>query len=75
MPIYEYYCPTCDLKFDQMRPMSQSDAPAPCPHCASESGRCASVFAARGSDGKAVTGSGGGCAGCSAGSCASCGGH
>jgi putative FmdB family regulatory protein len=75
MPIYEYYCAVCDCKFDKMRPMSRADDAASCPRCERPAGRCASTFAARGSDGKAVAGSNGGCAGCASHSCASCGGH
>ena len=75
MPIYEYYCAVCDCKFDQMRPMSRADEPAPCPRCELLAGRCASTFAARGADGKAVAGSNGGCASCASHNCASCGSH
>ena len=32
MPRYEYRCKACGFTFEMRRPMSQSDAPAPCPH-------------------------------------------
>ncbi|MEN8098536.1 MAG: FmdB family zinc ribbon protein [Chloroflexota bacterium] len=72
MPIYEYYCAVCDQRFDSMRSMSQADEPAPCPNCQLLAGRCASVFAARGSNGKSIAGSQSGCTGCAATSCATC---
>ncbi len=75
MPIYEYQCATCDVRFDRMRPMSQADEPAQCPGCGALAARCASTFASRGSNGKMSSSSGGGCSGCAGGSCASCGGH
>ncbi|SEF49509.1 putative regulatory protein, FmdB family [Actinacidiphila yanglinensis] len=31
MPRYEYRCKACGFTFEMRRPMSQSDAPAPCP--------------------------------------------
>jgi putative FmdB family regulatory protein len=75
MPIYEYYCPRCDRKFEQLRPMARSDDPATCPQGHEGAGRVLSVFASmtRGADGslQAVSGTGG-CAACSAGSCAGC---
>ncbi len=73
MPIYEYRCLACDVRFDLMRPMSKADAMADCPQCGEPAGRCAALFAARRSNGRAVAGSeGGGCASCAASSCAGC---
>ena len=34
MPVYEYYCGSCDGIFEALRPMTSSSAPAPCPVCA-----------------------------------------
>jgi len=34
VPLYEYYCATCDGVFETMRPIAQASAPAPCPVCA-----------------------------------------
>lgn len=44
MPIYEYYCPQCQNKFETMKAMSQRHR-ARCPHCNSESKIVPSVFA------------------------------
>jgi putative FmdB family regulatory protein len=35
MPIYEYACQDCGLYFEQMRKLSESDAPMKCPDCSS----------------------------------------
>ncbi len=32
MPIYEYICPVCRMRFERLRPMTQSDAPMACPN-------------------------------------------
>jgi putative FmdB family regulatory protein len=77
MPLYEYRCPHCEIKFDKLRPFSQADAPIACPECQGEDvRRLISAFASfsRGSDGAMRSvGGGGGCAGCAASSCAGCG--
>jgi putative FmdB family regulatory protein len=39
MPVYEYYCRTCDGIFEALRPMSRSSGPAPCPVCESDGQR------------------------------------
>ncbi|MBI4300805.1 MAG: zinc ribbon domain-containing protein [Chloroflexi bacterium] len=76
MPLYEYYCSTCESKFERLRSMSQADEKAACPTCSTPSGRVISLFASfsKSSDGSvsAVAGSGGGCSTCGGGSCASC---
>jgi putative FmdB family regulatory protein len=33
VPIYEYLCEECGLKFDRLRKMSESDMPQPCLEC------------------------------------------
>ncbi|OGO02431.1 MAG: hypothetical protein A2Y59_06145 [Chloroflexi bacterium RBG_13_52_14] len=75
MPIYEYKCPKCGLKFELLRPMSKSNEDAPCPTCKNGAKRAVSSFAAftKSSSGSpsAVAGSGG-CSTCSATSCAGC---
>lgn len=74
MPIYEYKCPDCGKKFEEL--VIGSAPRVICPVCGGES--CdklmsAAAFHSRGADGGAVSSSGGGCGGCSATSCAGCG--
>ncbi len=78
MPIYEYICPGCKLKFEVRKAMSQSGEPAGCPRCGKEAGRVLSRFARCGGGDSAMdfgesSGGGGGCASCSSGSCSTCG--
>ena len=77
MPIYEYLCPECDSKFEQLRPLSQSDKPGECPRCHKPARRKMSTFAcfSAGTSGAPtrITGTGGSsCSGCSSGSCGTC---
>ena len=75
MPLYEYYCPVCEKKFELLRPMSRSDEPAACPGGHEGAKRLISVFAAltRSAAGEAApVASGGGCSGCSSGNCGTC---
>ena len=44
MPLYEYFCPTCNHKFDKLQPMNTSGAD--CPVCEQPARRAISVFAA-----------------------------
>ena len=43
MPLYEYFCPSCDHKFDKLQPMSATGAE--CPVCEQPAKRAISVFA------------------------------
>lgn len=77
MPIYEYVCRECDVKFSQLRPMSQADKPATCTKCGSSTtSRAISLFSAisKGSNGerRCVSGGGGGCGSCGGGHCGTC---
>lgn len=76
MPLYEYYCRTCETKFELLRPMSRADEEATCPADHPGAQRVLSLFAAvrAGGDGEPmpIDGAGGGCA--CGGQCA-CGGH
>ncbi|MDT7943898.1 MAG: zinc ribbon domain-containing protein [Dehalococcoidia bacterium] len=48
MPLYEYYCRQCDHVFEALRPLRESDLPAPCPRCGREAVRIMPTsFAAR----------------------------
>jgi len=75
MPVYEYCCSKCDVKFELLRPMSQVGQDAPCPKCQNGAHKVLSSFAAfsksAGGDSAPVAG-GGGCDGCSASTCSSC---
>jgi putative FmdB family regulatory protein len=77
MPIYEYVCPECNAKFEQMRPLSQADKPATCPRCHKPARRKMSTFACfTTSDSgvpQAVAGTGGSaCSSCTSGNCSTC---
>ncbi len=39
MPLYEYYCEECDEVFEALRPLRESEAPAPCPKCSGDAER------------------------------------
>ncbi|HEY51055.1 MAG TPA: zinc ribbon domain-containing protein [Dehalococcoidia bacterium] len=77
MPIYEYTCSDCELTFELMRPISEADKEAPCPHCHNQARRIMSACVAlsRNSSGETsrVSGTGTSCATCGASSCATCG--
>ncbi len=75
MPIYEYVCPGCDLKFELLRPLSQAGEAASCPRCQQSAGRVLSTFASFSTDESGLTSPVGGnsCASCGATSCDTCG--
>lgn len=74
MPIYEYDCDSCQIRFQKLQSMS-FEGDLPCPECGKPSKRAISVFAAvsKSSSGDTMSLAGGGCSSCSGGSCASCG--
>ena len=75
MPIYEYFCPLCNFKFELLRPLNQSNETASCPHCHSVAKRMFSSFASFSRDtDEASTPIGGSspCSTCSAMNCAAC---
>ena len=47
MPIYEYYCDSCQHQFEALRPVSSRDEPAACSQCSSPAERKLSTFAFR----------------------------
>ncbi len=48
MPVYEYRCRTCDMRFEVRRPMSEAAAPINCPDGHADTNRLLSVFASVG---------------------------
>jgi putative FmdB family regulatory protein len=71
MPVYEYYCRSCQSKFEQLRPMKLSEQTAVCPSGHGGATRTISMFSAlaRTADGQSFPlADGGGCA--CGGSCA-----
>ncbi|MBI4180647.1 MAG: zinc ribbon domain-containing protein [Chloroflexi bacterium] len=75
MPIYEYVCPKCGFKFEQLRPLSLASDTSTCPRCQQSAERILSAFAclSRDSGGQASPIGGSSCSGCSSTGCASCG--
>jgi putative FmdB family regulatory protein len=71
MPIYEYFCSDCKIKFELLKPMSQSNQSASCPKCGGGAERVLSSFC-RNSDGLEDSSGGSACGSCSATTCDSC---
>jgi len=81
MPIYEYICPDCELKFEELRPHSRAEEDAPCPSCHKSARRKMSTFRssvktsfgdyAAMAESMAQSG-GSSCSGCSSTNCGSC---
>lgn len=44
MPIYEYYCPNCNVEFEALRPASKADEPVACKTCGQPGQRQLSTF-------------------------------
>ena len=75
MPIYEYFCPQCNLKFELLRPLDQSNVTASCPRCHNEANRMVSCFTSASKGTEEVSPPIGGsspCSTCSALTCAAC---
>ena len=73
MPLYEYYCPVCDQKFELLRPMSRSNESATCPSGHEGAERVISVFSAltKNAEGD-VSSLSDACSTCSLDDCSSC---
>ena len=68
MPLYEYFCPTCQRVFESLRPTSDADKPTTCPSCQhASSQRILSLFAnsvkTSGATSSVPMGGGGSCCG------------
>ena len=71
MPIYEYVCSQCGIRFDRLQSMGSTHAE--CPECGLPSKKALSLFSAvaSGDDGERASVAGmGGCPGCAGGACA-----
>jgi len=79
MPIYEYVCPECHIRFEQLRPLSRAEEDAECPKCKTRSGRAISKFVSRANsdlsmfDHMPSGGGGNSCSSCSSTNCSTCG--
>ncbi|MEE4543742.1 zinc ribbon domain-containing protein [Streptomyces sp. V4-01] len=71
MPRYEYRCKACGTTFEMRRPMSQSDAPAPCPQGHDDTVKLLSTVAVGSSAPAPAPSGGGGGGGCCGGGCCS----
>jgi len=75
MPVYEYCCSCCGLKFELRRSMSEVNEGASCPRCNNEAGKVISNFAAFSKNFNGTlsrVGGGNQCEGCSADDCSNC---
>ncbi|MCX5994030.1 MAG: zinc ribbon domain-containing protein [Chloroflexi bacterium] len=79
MPIYEYICPRCHIRFEQLLPLSRSGEDTDCPACKSRCGRAISKFVSRASSDMSMLdhvpsgGGGSSCGGCTSSNCSTCG--
>jgi putative FmdB family regulatory protein len=75
MPVYEYYCRTCQDKFERLRPMTKAEITTICPSGHEGATRTVSLFSAigRSESGESFSLAGGG--GCACGGACACGGH
>lgn len=70
MPIYEFRCEKCGMRFEKLCPVGESGKDLRCPSCDHPAPkRVMSGFAACGCD---QGNSSGGCGGCAGGSCGTC---
>jgi len=46
MPLYEYYCESCNLIYEALRPIREASLPVACPECSRDGQRIMSTFMA-----------------------------
>lgn len=72
MPIYEYICADCKVRFEELRKMSEADEPCECPECLGmKATRVVSVVYSKNESG-GLEGSKTACASCVSSNCATC---
>ncbi|MGI6037935.1 MAG: FmdB family zinc ribbon protein [Limnochordia bacterium] len=69
MPLYEYQCPACRLKFEELCSSKEREN-MKCPQCGAKAELLISTFGFHSPGGKSSAS--GSCGSCSSGSCASC---
>jgi len=69
MPRYEYRCRTCGATFELRRPMSQANAPTPCPKGHDDTVKLLSTVSVGGAASAAPAPAAGGGGGCCGGGC------
>ena len=75
MPIYEYFCPSCQSKFELLRSMHWINEDAFCPTCNTIGQKLLSAFTSLSKDSEGVSVPMGGfdkCTGCTQSTCSSC---
>ncbi|MFC1907920.1 zinc ribbon domain-containing protein [Chloroflexota bacterium] len=76
MPIYEYVCSSCGLKFELLRSLSQAGESVSCLRCHNSAEQVFSTFASFSKSGSGLTTSlagGSSCASCGSSNCDTCG--
>lgn len=73
MPIFEYYCPKCDFKFEKLVRNTSQNKNTVCPNCKNK--KTVKLFSAFGfkSNGTFKPSSGSACGGCASSNCSTCG--
>jgi putative FmdB family regulatory protein len=73
MPVYEYECKDCGVKFEAMRSMKDADSPIKCESCNSaKTKRALSVCFSHSEGRESISQSSSSCGHCAGGSCANC---
>ncbi|NTW44413.1 MAG: zinc ribbon domain-containing protein [Anaerolineaceae bacterium] len=72
MPIYEYRCQDCEVVFEALRSIKDSDSPINCKKCQSMNTHRVQSACFSKVSGSSSSASSSGCTGCNGGSCSGC---
>jgi len=75
MPIYEYFCPSCQSRFELLRSINRVSEDAFCPTCNAKGQKLFSTFSCLSKDSDGISTPVGGsdkCTGCTQSTCSSC---